>query len=55
MPVANGATGTIDPIGVVRRTRWMHQLSLLTTVIGAVGLAFCYRRQLFEPRGGHNT
>lgn len=54
MPVANGATGTIDPIGMVHRTRWMHQLSLLTTVIGAAGLAFCYRRRLFEPRGDHN-
>jgi hypothetical protein len=52
MPVVTEASGRIDPIGLAQRTRRMHQLSLLATLVGALGLAFCYRRQLLEPRGG---
>ena len=55
MPEANPTSRTIDPIGLAIRTRQMHQLSLLVTLVGVLGLAFCYRRQLFERGGGNNN
>jgi hypothetical protein len=55
LPEATEATGSVDPITLVDRTRGMHQMSLLATLMGVFGLGFCYRRQLFEPHGSRNA
>ena len=55
IPAVSEAARSVDPIGLVNRTRGMYQLSLLATLIGALGLAACYRRQLFELRDDRNA
>lgn len=48
-------SASVDPIGLVSRERQMHVLSLLLTVIGALGLAYSYRRQIFPAGDRRNA
>jgi hypothetical protein len=48
-------SSSVDPIGLVSHERQMHVLSLLLTVIGALGLAYYYRRQVFPTGDSRNA